>query len=232
MPGITLYLQPVQDLTIEDRVSRTQFQFTWRIRTRTVSSEWVPKLVERLQQAPELADVASDLQDRGLQAFLDIDRDAASRLGISVAAIDDALYDAFGQRLISTIYTQANQYRVVLEAAPRFQIGPEALGQITSSSSAHRAERQRARSPASSEQQVPLSSIARVEQRHPAGDQPCRPVPGRDDVVQPRARRVAGRARSRRSSGAARDRHAGQHPDALPGRGRRRSARRSTARCC
>ena len=130
VPGITVYLQPVQDLTIEDRVSRTQFQFILEDPDAERLSEWVPKLIDRLKQIPALADVASDLQDRGLQAFLDIDRDAASRLGVSVSAIDDALYDAFGQRLISTIYTQANQYRVVLEAAPRYQIGPEALGQI------------------------------------------------------------------------------------------------------
>ena len=117
MPGITLFLQPVQDLTIEDRVSRTQFQFIMEDPDADRLSEWVPRLIDRLKQSPELQDVASDLQDRGLQAFLDIDRDAAGRLGISVSAIDDALYDAFGQRLISTIYTQANQYRVVLEAA-------------------------------------------------------------------------------------------------------------------
>ena len=116
MPGITLYFQPVQDLTIEDRVSRTQFQFTLEDpdanRLARMGAEAGRRGCSRL---PALADVASDLQDRGLQAFVDIDRDAASRLGVSVAAIDDALYDAFGQRLISTIYTQANQYRVVLE---------------------------------------------------------------------------------------------------------------------
>ncbi len=177
VPGITLYLQPVQDLTIEDRVSRTQFQFIMEDPDANRLSEWVPRLIDRLKKAPELEDVASDLQDRGLQAFLDIDRDAAGRLGISVAAIDDALYDAFGQRLISTIYTQANQYRVVLEAAPQYQIGPEALGQI------HVATQSVGRRPAlpggqqstpssmqedtsSVDQQVPLSSIARVEQRH------------------------------------------------------------------
>ncbi len=130
VPGITTYLQPVQDLTIEDRVSRTQFQFIMEDPDGRRLSQWVPRLVDRLRESPELQDVASDLQDRGLQAFLNIDRDAASRLGISVSAIDDALYDAFGQRLISTIYTQANQYRVVLEAAPRFQLGPDALRQI------------------------------------------------------------------------------------------------------
>ena len=152
VPGITLYMQPVQDLTIEDRVSRTQFQFILEDPDASRLSEWVPKLLARLQQRPELQDVASDLQDRGLQAFLDIDRDAASRLGISVSTIDDALYDAFGQRLISTIYTQANQYRVVLEAAPRYQLGPESLGLI--------------HVPTGDGQQVPLSSIARVEERH------------------------------------------------------------------
>jgi multidrug efflux pump len=152
VPGITMYLQPVQDLTIEDRVSRTQFQFILEDPDADRLGEWVPKLITRLRQAPELQDVASDLQDRGLQAYLDIDRDAASRLGISVAAIDDALYDAFGQRLISTIYTQANQYRVVLEAAPRYQMGPESLGQIHVATS--------------DGQQVPLSSIASVEERH------------------------------------------------------------------
>jgi multidrug efflux pump len=152
VPGITLYMQPVQDLTIEDRVSRTQFQFTLEDPDPDRLAEWVPKLVTRLQQAPELAEVASDMQDRGLQAFLNIDRDAASRLGVRVAAIDDALYDAFGQRLISTIYTQANQYRVVLEVAPRFQIGPDALGQVFVATADGR--------------QIPLSNIATVEDRN------------------------------------------------------------------
>ena len=150
--GITLYLQPVQDLTIEDRVSRTQFQFIMECPDADQLSRWVPRLIDRLKKAPELLDVASDLQDRGLQAFLNIDRDAASRLGVSVSAIDDALYDAFGQRLISTIYTQANQYRVVLEAAPRYQIGPDALAQIHVATADGR--------------QIPLASIASVEERH------------------------------------------------------------------
>jgi multidrug efflux pump len=154
VPGISVYMQPVQDLTIEDRVSRTQFQFTLEDPDARRLGEWVPKLVERLQTSPYLADVASDLQDRGLQAFLDIDRDAASRLGIRVAAIDDALYDAFGQRLISTIYTQANQYRVVLEVAPRFQIGPDALGQVFVATA--------------DGGQIPLSNIASIEHRNTA----------------------------------------------------------------
>jgi multidrug efflux pump len=151
VPGIAAYMQPVQDLTIEDRVSRTQFQFILEDPNGDTLSEWVPRLVARLQREPDLQDVASDLQDHGLQAYLNIDRDAASRLGVSVSAIDDALYDAFGQRQISTIYTQANQYRVVLEAAPQYQVGPDALGQIYVATT--------------DGQQVQLSSIAYVEER-------------------------------------------------------------------
>ena len=135
----------MQDLTIEDRVSRTQFQFTLDDPNAERLAQWVPRLIDKLKTLPQISDVASDLQNKGLQAFVDIDRDAASRLGVSVSAIDDALYDAFGQRLISTIYTQANQYRVVLEAAPRYQLGPESLGQIHVTASA----RPRAARPAS-----------------------------------------------------------------------------------
>jgi multidrug efflux pump len=125
--GITLYMQPVQDLTIEDRVSRTQYQFTVEDTNPDELSTWVPRLVERLQRESALTDVASDLQDGGLQAYVEIDRATASRFGITPAVIDNALYNAFGQRLISTIFTQTNQYRVVLEAKPEFQIGPSAL---------------------------------------------------------------------------------------------------------
>jgi multidrug efflux pump len=151
VPGIKLYLQPVQELTIEDKVSRTQFQFTLTCPDTAVLEEWVPKLVESLQRLPQLSDVASDLQDRGLQAFLEIDRDAASRLGVSVADIDDALYSAFGQRQISTLFTQASQYRVVLEMDPRLAKGPAALEGIYVNGRTNRA--------------VPLASIARVIER-------------------------------------------------------------------
>ncbi|HEY2345985.1 MAG TPA: efflux RND transporter permease subunit [Xanthomonadaceae bacterium] len=130
LPGITLWLQPVQDLTIEDRVSRTQYQFTLESPNIDDLNTWTPKLVEKLRQQPQLADVASDLQSQGLQAYLAIDRDTAGRLGITPAAIDNVLYDAFGQRLISTIFTEANQYRVVLEVQPQFQQGPKALGDL------------------------------------------------------------------------------------------------------
>src|SRR5450432_1233906 len=128
--GISLYLQPVQDLTIEDRVSRTQYQFTLGTPDLAALNTWVPQLVDKLNQQPELADVASDLQSQGLQAYLSIDRDTAGRLGITPAAIDAVLYDAFGQRLVSTIFTEANQYRVVLEVKPEFQKGLKALSRI------------------------------------------------------------------------------------------------------
>ncbi len=130
VPGITLYMQPVQELTIEDRVSRTQFQFMLTTPDEELLHEWVPRFVNHLRQNPALSDVASDLQNRGLQAFFEINRDAASRLGISVADIDDALYSAFGQRQISTLFTQASQYRVILEVDPRLVDGPEALERI------------------------------------------------------------------------------------------------------
>ena len=130
LSGISLYLQPVQDLTIEDRVSRTQYQFTLGTPDLAALNQWVPQLVDKLNQQPELAGVASDLQSQGLQAYLSIDRDTAGRLGITPAAIDAVLYDAFGQRLVSTIFTEANQYRVVLEVKPEFQRGLKALSRI------------------------------------------------------------------------------------------------------
>ncbi|TMG77355.1 MAG: multidrug transporter subunit MdtC [Betaproteobacteria bacterium] len=146
--GMTLYMQPVQDLTVEDRVSRTQYQYTLEAADAKLLSEWVPRLVERLSTLRQLTDVASDLQDQGLQAYVDIDRDTAGRLGITPAAIDTALYNAFGQRMVSTIFTQATQYRVVLEVKPEFRLTPDALKEIRVASS--------------SGQQVPLDAIARV----------------------------------------------------------------------
>jgi multidrug efflux pump len=151
IPGIELYLQPVQDLSIEDRVSRTQFQFSMESPDINLLEEWVPKLVSALREQPELTDVTSDLQNRGLQVYLQIDRDLAGRLGVSIADIDNALYDAFGQRQISTIYTQASQYRVVLESENAGSIGPAALRQIHVK--------------AADGQQVALSTLAQVEER-------------------------------------------------------------------
>jgi multidrug efflux pump len=128
--GITLYLQPVQDLTVEDRVSRAQFQYSLEDADAKELATWVPRFVSRLQGLPELRDVASDLQNEGLQARLVFDRSTASRLGITPQMLDDALYDAFGQRQISTMFTQLNQYRVVLEAKPGFQQNPQDLSNI------------------------------------------------------------------------------------------------------
>ena len=130
LSGITLYMQPVQDLTIEDRVSRTQYQFTLDTAKLEDLTLWTPRVVERLSRLPQLSDVASDLQNEGLQAFLEIDRDTAGRLGVTPASINTALYNAFGQRLISTIFTQTSQYRVVLEVKPEYRIGPSALNEI------------------------------------------------------------------------------------------------------
>ncbi|ENB9664788.1 MULTISPECIES: MdtB/MuxB family multidrug efflux RND transporter permease subunit [Pseudomonas] len=149
--GIRLFMQPVQDLSIEDRVSRTQYQFSLSSPDADLLAQWSGKLVQALQQRPELADVASDLQDKGLQVYLVIDRDMASRLGITVSQITNALYDAFGQRQISTIYTQASQYRVVLQSQDAAVIGPQALESIHVK--------------ATDGGQVRLSALARIEQR-------------------------------------------------------------------
>ena len=125
--GITLFLQPMQDLTVEDRVSRTQYQYTLEDPDPKELSRWAPALVEELQKLAALRDVSSDQQDQGLASLLVIDRSTASRLGISPQLIVDTLYDAFGQRQVSTMFTQLNQYRVVLEVMPEFQTGPQAL---------------------------------------------------------------------------------------------------------
>ena len=146
--GITLYMQPVQDLTVENRVSRTQYQYSLEDADARELAEWAPRLVERLRGLTELRDVASDQQDGGLMASLVIDRDLASRLAILPQAIDDTLYYAFGQRQVSTIFTQLNQYHVVLEVAPRFQQDPEALKSIYVKSA--------------SGAQVPLSAFTRL----------------------------------------------------------------------
>ncbi len=128
--GLQFYLQPVQDLTVEDRVSRTQYQLTLESADPGLLSMWVPKLVDVLRTKPELADVIDDMQEEGLNTFIDIDRDAAARLGVSAAAIDDALYDAFGQRQISTVFTQSNQYRVVIEVPEQFRRDPSSLSSV------------------------------------------------------------------------------------------------------
>jgi multidrug efflux pump len=128
--GITLYMQPVQDLTVEDRVSRTQFQYSLEDPDPKELASWTTKLIGEMKKLPELTDVASDDQNLGLQTTLNIDRDTASRLGITPEVLDDTLYDAFGQRQVSTIFTQLNQYHVVLEVGPHFRNSPADLQDI------------------------------------------------------------------------------------------------------
>ncbi len=159
VPGITAYMQPVQDLTIEDRVAKTQYQFLLSSPNRNDLVTSTGRLLERLKTLPDLADVASDLQDDGRQAYVQIDREAAGRLGVTVAGIDTALYDAFGQRLISTIYTQTSQYRVVLEAAPGAGRGLDAIAGLHVPGTTVGADG------VTTTVQVPLASVAQVVER-------------------------------------------------------------------
>jgi multidrug efflux pump len=148
---MALYLQPVQDLSIEGRVSRTLYQFALEAGSAAELSLWTGRLVALLADLPQLRDVASDLQDEGLQAFVDIDRDSAGRLGVTPAAIANVLYNAYGQRLISTIFTQSTQYRVVLEVKPEFRKGPAAIADLYV--------------PTTSGKQVPIGAVATIVER-------------------------------------------------------------------
>lgn len=154
VPGITAWFQPVQELTIEDRVSRTQYQFSLTSLDSDELREWVPLMVDALNARPELQDVASDLQQQGLEAYVDIDRDAAARLGLSVTDVANTLYNAFGQRQIATLFTQANQYRVIMEVDPQFAGTPDSLRNLHVTSAAGSS--------------VPLASVAQVHQRSAA----------------------------------------------------------------
>lgn len=154
VPGVSLWLQPVQDLTLDTQTSRTLYQFILQSGSLDALSSWVPRLLAQLTSLPQLRDVSSDWQDQGLEAYIHVDRDRASRLGITMADIDNALYDAFGQRLISTIYTQASQYRVVLAQ------NNEATPGLASLNAIHLAGRNGA--------SVPLSTLAQVQERHTA----------------------------------------------------------------
>jgi multidrug efflux pump len=130
VPGISLFMQAVQDVQIDSRTSRTQYQYTLQDADDAELSEWAPRLLAKLRSLPELADVASDQQTNGLQISVDIDREQAARYNVSPQAVDETLYDAFGQRQISIIFTQLNQYRVILEVEPHFQLTPASLDQI------------------------------------------------------------------------------------------------------
>jgi multidrug efflux pump len=152
--GISLYMQPVQDLTIDSTVSRAPYHFVLEDANSSEFATWVPKLVQKLSQLPQITDVASDLQQQGLAADIVIDRATASRFGITPATIDNVLYDAFGQRIVSTIYTQSNQYRVILEVSPDLQQSLGALESLYLPSSS-----------SSTNGQVPLTAIAHIEQR-------------------------------------------------------------------
>ena len=151
VPGITFYLQPVQDLTIDSVVSRAAYQFVLQAATASALNDFVPKLIAQLQKAPALANVSTDFLDKGLSAYLNVDRDTAARFGITAATIDNALYDSFGQRIISTIFTQSNQYRVILEADPKLQNTVQSMNDIYV--------------PSAGGGQVPLSAIASIDQR-------------------------------------------------------------------
>src|SRR5258707_612030 len=133
--GITLFLQPVQELTTDTTVSATQYQFVLENASLDELKTWAPKLVSRLQNVPEITDLASDLQQSGLSASINIDRQTAARFGVTPATVDNALYDAFGQRIASTIFTQSNQYRVILEAAPNLQRSVDSIASIYEPSS-------------------------------------------------------------------------------------------------
>jgi len=148
--GLQLFMQPVQDLSIEDSISRAQYQLTLSAADAELLSRWTDTLVRAMQSLPELADVAPDWQNYGLRMQIVIDRDTASRLGVTASVINEALYDAFGQRLISTIFTQSAQYRVVLETSPQYRDSPAALDQVYV--------------PVAGGKPVPLSSMARVTQ--------------------------------------------------------------------
>ncbi|HLY66417.1 MAG TPA: efflux RND transporter permease subunit, partial [Chloroflexota bacterium] len=171
--GITLYMQPVQDLTVEDRVSRTQYQFTLEDADQNELRQWTAKLMDKLKTIPELRDLATDQQNQAAQASLVIDRDTASRLGVTTSAIDNTLYDAFGQRLVSIMFTQLNQYHVVLEVDPSFRLDPDSLnniyvpaggGQSPASTAGNApAVTQQTNVMAATASQVPLSAIAHFE---------------------------------------------------------------------
>jgi multidrug efflux pump len=149
--GISLYMQPAQDLTIDSTVSRTQYQFVLQSAKPEDFDIWVPRLLDQLQKVPEIVDVTSDLQAKGLSLFIKIDRDAAARFGVTSASVDNVLYDAFGQRIVSTVYTQSNQYRVVYEVEPSMARSVESLSNLYL--------------PGSGGKQVPLSAIASFEER-------------------------------------------------------------------
>jgi multidrug efflux pump len=150
VPGISVYFQPVQDLTIDSTISRAQYQFVLEDASTATLNQYVPKLIDVLSKVPQIVNVSTNFTDKGLSATVVVDRDTAARFGITAATIDNALYDAFGQRIVSTIFTQSNQYRVILEADPGVQNSLASLSDI--------------HMPSAGGGQVPLSAFARVQE--------------------------------------------------------------------
>ena len=200
VPGATLYLQASQDLRVGGRFSNAQYQFTMRGDNLQDLNNFAPKMLKELRTIPVIADVSSDQQNRGLQSLVQYDRNTAARFGISPQLIDNTLYDAFGQRQVSTMYTALNQYHVVMEAAPQYWQNPETperdLCEVT---------RRRG------------GSLERARQlcadHRPAVGEPPRPRPGGDDLFQSATGRGAGRCRERHSERGRQGRPAAHHPD-------------------
>jgi multidrug efflux pump len=208
--GITLYMQPLQDITIDSAVSRTQYQFVVESTDSNDFAAWIPKLMQKLSSLPQLADVASDMQQQGTATDLIIDRASAARFGITPATVDNVLYDSFGQRIVSTIYSQSNQYRVILEADPSIQRSLAGLSELYLPSSA-----------SSTNGQVPLSAIVQVKQRAgPLQDHASGPVSGHHDFLQSGRRRILGSRSRGDQAGGKGHRPARQIRHRLPGHGR------------
>ena len=205
--GISLFMQPVQDLTVETRVSRTQYQYSLEDSRPEELATWAPRFVRKLKELPQLRDVASDQQLEGRQVQVVIDRDTASRLGVTPQLIDNTLYDAFGQRQISIMFTQLNQYRVILEVDPAFRKSPRDLRDIYIATTGG---------------PVTIDGVHGDEgDVRPHHDQSPGAVPRRHRFVQSRARRLAGGCRRLDRAGQERTAHALQHPGGLPGHGGR-----------
>ena len=214
----------MQDLTIDSTVSRTQYQFALEDANPQELAEWAPKLVDKLNSMPQFSEVSSDISAYGLTAYIDIDRDTAGRFGITPATIDNALYDAFGQRIVSTIFTKSNQYRVILETDPKLQASLDSLSSIyipTSTSSG------------SVPGQVPLSAIATVrESTAPLRINHLGQFPGDRDLLQPRPGLFARETRSTRSSRRVRRSACRSAPTSACRARRWRSRNRCRTSCC
>ena len=206
-------MQAVQDLTVEDRVSRTQYQYSLEHPDQGELARWGSRLLDALRREPALRDVATDQQTGGLRADIAIDRDTASRFGITAQTVDDALYSAFGQRQVSTIFTQLNQYHVILEVGPGYRRGPDAVATLYV--------------PATDGSPVPLQAITQVRRTSaPLIDQPPGTVSSDDAFVQSHARRVA--RRGGQGGGGRLTPDSACRPDSGPGfKHARRSRRRS-----